>query len=316
MKKRLLFTTAIALIGATFSSYGQTLLNGDFEDISTITRLSGNGMDMFTYDSIGSYWVTGDEIKKDIGLIPDPGPFAKDTSWAYSGNHAIVMRTMDVGGIIGTGNMGVGSYSFDAVNPFNSVKLGVPFTDRPLKLRGYYTYKSIANDSCWVAVFFSKWNTSTMKRDTIGYGEFVSNQSTSLTSYSLFEVPISYINATVPDTMGLLMVSSKGGYELFPPDGQVGTTLVVDSCSFVYDQTGLSEVNSDVISIMNTQDYISLNVKEAVNLDAQIYDASGKLIEERELQIGENKFYLPVKNAVYIFRINGQNYEFSKKVLF
>ena len=127
MKRKLLLTTAVTIIGAAFS-FGQALSNGDFEDIQNITRQYPSGAS-FSYDSIGGYWVTGDEIKKDLTVDPS-GPFAKDTSWTFSGNHAIVMRTQDIGGIIGTGNMGVGVYEFDAGNPFNSVKIGVPFTGR------------------------------------------------------------------------------------------------------------------------------------------------------------------------------------------
>jgi hypothetical protein len=316
MKKRLLLSTSIVLLTGASTLFGQALPNGDFEDVTNITRLTANGNDSFTYDSLGGSWLSGEEIKKDIALIPDPGPFAKDTSWTYSGNHAVLMRTMDVGGIIGTGNIGLGTYSFDAVNPFNSVKLGVPFTDRPDVLRGYYAYESVANDSCWIAVFLSKWNTSTMQRDTIGYGEFVTNQSTGFSSYTLFEAPISYTTSDTPDTVGVLMVSSKGGYELFPPAGQVGSTLVVDSCSFIYDNASLSEGKQDIISIQSNETFINLQLEQSKDLDVKIFDVSGKLIEERQLQFGENKFFLPVKNAVYIINVNGQDYQLNKKILF
>lgn len=315
MKKRILFLSSVVCFATAFVSHGQALQNGDYEDIQNITRQFPNG-NSFSYDSIGSYWVTGDEIKKDISLDPDPGPFAKDTSWTFSGNHAVVMRTMDIGGIIGTGNMGAGVYQFDAVNPFNSVKIGVPHTGRPEKFRGHYAFESVSNDSCWVYVFFSKWNTSLNKRDTIGEGEFVSSQSTGFANYSLFEFPINWVNATQPDTMGVLMVSSKGGYELFPPAGQPGTTLVVDSCSFVYDNTGLSENGEEFLSFQTQFDYINVQSGSQETMFVKVYDPSGKLIEAREIKMGENRFYLPAHNAIYLFDIEGQHEQISRKILF
>ena len=312
MTKSILFLSAIFTIGFGLDSIAQAIENGDFEDIQNITRLYPSG-NPFSYDSIGGYWVTGDEIKKDITVDPSL-PFAQDTSWAFSGNHAIVMRTQDIGGVLGTGNMGVGVYEFDATNPFNSVKIGVPFTGRPVKLTGHYTYKSVNSDSCWVLLFFSKWNGTS--RDTIGLGQFVSNQSTSLTAYSDLEVPITWTSGAAPDTMGLLMVSSKGGFEVFPPVGQVGSTLVVDSCTFVYDNTGLGENGADYLSFQTQLDYINIQSASQETLYAKVYDVSGKLIEAREIKEGENRFYLHQNRSVYLFQIEGNGTAVNRKILF
>lgn len=313
MKKPLLFLSALFTLGMGLSSNAQALQNGDFEDIQNITRDHPMGAGSFSYDSIGGYWVTGDEIKKDIPLI-GVGPFAKDTSWTFSGNHAIVMRTQDVGGVVGTGNMGVGVYEYDASNPFNSVKIGVPFTGRPLKLTGHYAFESVANDSCWVFLFFSKWNGTS--RDTIGVGEFISSQSTGLSAYSTLELPITWANSNIPDTMGLLFVSSKGGFEASPPVGQPGTTLVVDSCTFVYDNSGLGENGKDFLSFQTQLDYINIQSASPETLYAKVYDVSGKLIEARELKTGENRFYLPQNRAVYLFQIEGNGTSISRRILF
>jgi hypothetical protein len=312
MKKRLLYLSAVLTLGMSFNAQAQAIENGDFEDIQTITRQYPSG-DPFTYDSIGGYWVTGDEIKKDLTILGS-APFAKDTSWTFSGNHAIVMRTQDIGGIIGTGNCGVGVYEFDDTNPFNSVKIGVPFTGRPEKLRGHYAYESVANDSCWVLVFFSKWNGAS--RDTIGMGQFVSSQSTGMSAYSLMEIPVSWTSASTPDTMGLLMVSSKGGYELFPPAGQVGSTLVMDSVSFVYDNNSLGENGKDYLSFQTQLDHINIQSASPEVLYAKVYDVSGKLIEAREIKQGENRFYLPQQRQMYLFQIEGGSTSISRKIIF
>lgn len=316
MKRQLLLLSG-AVLCAIGSVFGQAIENGDFENIQTITRLNPNN-DSFTYDSIGGYWLSGDEIKKDIPLTPDPGPFCKDTSWAYSGSHALLMRTMDLQGIIGTGNAGIGTYQYDAINPFNSVKVGVPFTYRPDKLTGYYAYESVAGDSCWIALFFSKWNTSTNHRDTIAFSEFVTNQSTGFSSYTQFELPISYSSSVIPDTMGILMCSSKGGYEAFPPVGQPGTTLIVDSLTFFYNNAGVTEMENDFISFETNEDNINLNVQYGIKESAvvKVYDAAGKLIETRDLNEGDNRFYLNARPSVYLFQIESSRGSFSRKMLF
>lgn len=316
MKKQLLVLTTLILSITSFS-FAQNLENGDFEDIQSITRMNPNN-DPFTYDSIGSYWVTGDEIKRDIALTPDPGPFCKDTSWAHSGNHALLMRTMDLAGVIGTGNAGIGVYEFDNTNPFNSVKIGTPFPHRPDKLTGYYAFQSVAGDSCWIALFFSKWNTSTNKRDTLAFSEFVSNQSTGFSAYTQFELPINFINSDIPDTMGILMCSSKGGYEVFPPVGQPGTTLIVDSLTFYYNNAGINELQDDFILFQTNEDNINLSVKDALKESAsvKVFDASGKLIESRELTQGDNKFYMNARPATYLFQIESVKGSFSRKMLF
>lgn len=316
MNKQLLVIATVFLSLVNFT-FGQSIENGDFEDIQSITRLNPNN-DPFTYDSIGAYWVTGDEIKRDIALTPDPGPFCKDTSWAYSGNHALLMRTMDLQGIIGTGNAGIGVYEYDDMNPFNSVKIGTPFTYRPAKLQGYYAYESIAGDSCWIALFFSKWNSATSQRDTIAYSEFVTNQSTGFSSFTQFELPINFLTSDFPDTMGILMCSSKGGYEAFPPVGQPGTTLIVDSLTFVYtSQAEINEISKvDFIEIQQHEDFINFFVTKEFKGTIQITDLSGKLMDTLIIKDGDNKYFPKKKNTFYIARIQGTNVNLQSKFIF
>lgn len=288
----------------------QTLPNGDFEDMHINNTQDANG-DPVSYDSLGMGWVSGNEIWKDIALGDIP-PFMKDTSWTNSGNHAILLRTQTLTGIVATGNAGLGTYEYDPENPFNSVKVGVPYTERPDSLTGFYDYLSVMGDSCKVGVFFSKWNATTMQRDTIGLGEFSTNQSTG-GNYTRFSVPITYTSTDMPDTMGIITLSSKGGFGGGTPVGQNGSTLILDDLAFATNDASVIENQLDNIAVFSNENSISIN--SSIDCSVNIFTLSGKLLHSSDVKIGNSQIDLGRTRQMLIVRFNQGGNSVSKKVI-
>ena len=145
-----------------------------------------------------------------------------------------------------------------------SLDWGVPFTSRPLALKGWYKYqpKTInmvkspyenlkgQTDICQIQILLTDWekpftvdtNTGTFvdfENDThiIAYGKFETSASSS--SYQEFSIELDYRDKTrTPKYIVITACASKYG-DYFT--GGVGSTLYVDEFEFVYDPDELSE---------------------------------------------------------------------------
>lgn len=145
-----------------------------------------------------------------------------------------------------------------------SLDWGVPFTSRPLALKGWYKYQPKAidmvkspyenlkgqTDICQIQILLTDWekpftvdtNTGTFvdfENDPhiIAYGKFETSASSS--SYQEFSIELDYRDKTrTPKYIVITACASKYG-DYFT--GGVGSTLYVDEFEFVYDPDELSE---------------------------------------------------------------------------
>jgi hypothetical protein len=104
---------------------------------------------------------------------------------------------------------------------------GYPYTLRPIKLKGYYKYSSQKGDSCAFYVYFTKWNNTLKKQDSIGGGGFIGMPQS---SYTYFEIPIDYASASTPDTAAIIILASASS--TVDQRGLPGDTLIIDELSF------------------------------------------------------------------------------------
>ena len=98
-----------------------------------------------------------------------------------------------------TNNLGYIDYS----------KCGTPFPYRPAKLRGHYkfdnTSPSLTNFGKAI-VLLKKYNTTLQKIDTIAYAETTTQLLA--TGWALFELPLTYYSAVIPDSVVVIFESS------------------------------------------------------------------------------------------------------------
>lgn len=233
MKRALLFT----LCTLSFELWAQQIPNNSFE--TWTSELNG------TYEEPGDWWAT-------LNFLRGFGQFApvtvKKTSDAQSGQYAAEMTTGTFGtftipGLMVSGVVG----EIDLTDPTDVIERGQPFTATPDKISGYYKYSPVNDDSAAVNAMLTKYNTSTNRRDTIGFAEqvFYSNVGT----YTPFEATFNYdIPNTTPDTIIIVLVSSAGAQTL---SGQPGSKFTVDNLSLSY----IQGIKMDVFNAINVKVY-------------------------------------------------------------
>ena len=186
----------------------------------------------------------------------------KPTSDAVSGN-AARLESIKAMGMMAAGNIFTGQFA-GLAGLGAKLDWGVPFTARPIALRGYYKYspKTIdmakapytdmkgQTDQSQILVFLTDWsgpfriNTSSkdfvdLDNDSgiIALGQ--QNTSTTDSGYVKFTLPLVYRDATrIPKYIVIAAASSRYG-DYFT--GGVGSVLCVDEFELVYDPAELTE---------------------------------------------------------------------------
>lgn len=200
-----------------------------------------------------SYWATGNE-----GVTKPPvSQSANATSESvdvYRGK-AIRMTSVGIGfGLspvkFAAGNLFTGQYATDMINPINSVKLGRPYTGRPLALRGWYKYSPViinnnsykggvagatgTMDKCHIYISLENWGTATVRPNNpnvVGYGEFKTDEK--VTQYRQFNIPIEYNSSSTFPTHVVIAATASHYGGLFC--GGEGSEMLIDEFELVWD---------------------------------------------------------------------------------
>jgi len=321
------------LLAMPLSCFSQSQLpNSDFEDIHTLelTVTYGDPSDPETqildieYDSLGQGWTSGNPINR---FLPIEHVFMKDTSFAHSGNHAIVMRTDSIGPVVAVGNVGLGTFDYNEDNPFNSILFGVPFADRPTTFEGWYTYKSVGavapdgdeslinGDSLLISCFLTKWNSNLAKRDTVAFTSWTSNET--VEDYTNFVLFFHYFSDDMPDSANVMMLSSSLGYVADfsqRPYGVKGSTLVVDDLNMNYSPVGLEhkELDASVYAYGKT---ITIEVldENVANSEVEICDVAGRTLHLSKLNSNTLSVNLSYSGVVFVV-VTSQNGSIARKL--
>jgi hypothetical protein len=181
---------------------------------------------------------------------------------------------------------------------------GFPVSVRPTKLSGYFKYEGVNDDTAMIAGVFTRWNTTTQKRDTLGMsGIMIQN---SVNSYTPFQFNINL--SQTPDSMNIILVSSAG---ISP---QIGSALWVDNLTMQYTST------AGIEAIMLTEEFaypnpasdkILFSLPEKGSCQVWAHDVSGRQV--LSYSSDANTFYLDVRTfnpGFYVITVsqNGQNY--------
>jgi hypothetical protein len=114
-------------------------------------------------------------------------------------------------------------------------KSGFPYNQRPLALSGSWQYQASGADQGFVFIAFTRWNTVNNKRDTIGLNGF--NLQGSVTSWTNFNLPISFNTPDYPDTC-IIALSASGQTPV------AGSYLDVDNLNFEF-TIGVNDINAN-----------------------------------------------------------------------
>lgn len=172
------------LLLAGLSTNAQTLSNPNFEN-----------------------WAAGSTYSADI-LPTNWWPFScntvSQTTDSYQGMYATKIQGFMACGIA----PGVLVNGQEPVVYCDFMGSGTPFTSKPTTISGYYKYTDVATgDSAEVTVILKRYNTATLKRDTIAYSTKALAASA---GYSLFTVNLTDLMPGVsPDSIIIMFNSSK-----------------------------------------------------------------------------------------------------------
>jgi len=219
MKKAYLFVNLIiaAVMLASFSAFGQTVPNGNFEAWDTgITYPRATGWDSPNEVIATSLFSTNYVITQET---------AAPASGTYSAKLTSKSISIPFGNPISVpGFMTLGDFNVNLTTQTYTITGGVPFTARPDKLTGTYMYAPTGSDVCLVQVLLFNYDPTTQTViDTIGEGVFVGEAAAAYTS---FEAEIDYNSSATPNYMNINILSS-GSSAI-----QVGSTLYIDNLEF------------------------------------------------------------------------------------
>lgn len=192
--------------------------------------------------------------------------------------------------------------------------LRLPYNSRLSELKGYYIYEEnevedqvdTVPDVAQVSVFMTKWNTSTMHRDTVGTGVLDLN---AVSEYTLFTNTVTYINPTVvPDSIHILLDPSlvrrdPAGPNYMSMDDGVSSFLTVDNLSLTDEHVaGLDEFSRSVQIYPNpASDFVFV---EGFNGHAVLHDLNGKLVREQELENKEPFSLDKLDAGIYMLQLH------------
>ena len=233
----------------------------------------------------------------------------------YDGAFSARLETKTVISFAAPGLLTLGEFSVDFGTTEFFIEGGVPYTDMPEKLTGYYKYAPVDNDSWFISAIFTKWNTNTSETDTVGGTTFVGNSATD--EWLLFESDIIWWAGIEPDSMNIIVASS----DIEAP--QPGSVLLIDKTGFD-DGVGFNETSlKNSINFFHNQRDNQLNLlynfDAPTNVEVTVYNVMGQQvmnISEPSVQNNTQTIHLDgLKSGIYMVEVNDGKEKVVKKII-
>ena len=233
----------------------------------------------------------------------------------YDGAFSARLETKTVISFIAPGLLTLGEFSVDFVTTEITIEGGVPYTDMPEKLTGYYKYAPVDNDSWFITAIFTKWNTTTSETDTVGGATFVGSSATD--EWLLFASDIIWWAGIAPDSMNIIVASS----DIDVP--QPGSVLLLDKTGFDdgvgFDETSLENSINFFHNQRDNQLNLQYNFDASRNVEVIIYNVMGQQlmnISELSVQNYTQTIHLDdLKSGIYMVEVNDGKEKLVKKII-
>ena len=293
MKKILSFFSLI-ILAASISA--QTIPNGDFEN--------------WTAGSPDS-WATYNNVAALMGITPAP---VTQQSPAPSGNYYLkaVSRNSPLtgGNLPGIALLG----NADALAGTGSI--GIPYTQTPAFFSGEFKHEMVAStDSMLILCQLTKWDAVNNNQIVVGEAAIL-NLLNSVTTWTSFSSPITYLTADMPDSLTIGVVSI----------GADGAAVSVDNLAFSATSIGVNNTQLTEKSInlfpnpAGNQTFLDLSVIDehlSQGVKIEIIDLTGRVVETH-LSVRNRMFLLNTSNldaGKYLVRISNSNISISKTLI-
>jgi len=298
MKKLLLLTGIITLL-FSFQLIAQEIPNSSFEVWENFV----------TYEDPES-WTTPNEASSPVSIFT----VTKESTDIYDGIFAARLESKFIVLLNVPGMITLGDLTVDYVTQDFSITGGIPFTNRPSKLKGWFKYTPVAPDACFAYAVFTKFNGATS--DTIGFGMFMSMETTDV--WTQFEAPVTFINSENPDTMNILILSSS------ITAAQPGSVMLVDKLELDYGVGIKEELLESSVDFYNDQSNKALQINYSFEseqtVSTTLFNLAGqpvKVLPVRKVMNGQEVIDTGGYPAgVYLIELRSGNERVVRKVIF
>ena len=204
-----------------------------------------------TDDLNNLYWDSANKATGSMGT----NPTTQSTSFAVSGSSAR-LESASMLGVLAAGNLYTG-YFVERSGTNAKVSFGRPFTDKPLRLKGYYNYTPVAinkvkdpytalkgeMDYCQIYIMLTNWSEPYVVDSgeknfidptadyVIAYGQITDNAATG-SAFKEFSIELNYLKNERPTYIVVVGCASKYG-DYFT--GGIGSVLYLDEFSLEYE---------------------------------------------------------------------------------
>lgn len=254
----------------------QILPNGDMESWSTYTA------GIRTYEEPSSGWWASLNPMAKLTMVAPITVTKVSGADVHTGSSAARLETMLFTTMKLPGVLCAGAFVNTGGLSIPTIHYGQSFTQTPTKLRLYYKYSGINNDSMGVYIQLSKYNSLSNKRDTIAKAGITRGNAN---AYTLIDMDLEYFMYAIPDTIILNISSSFAATGL--SGGEVGSVVYIDDITLV-DNNGIESSLMPEISI-NIYPNPSSNVINIVsnkyydNSILQIFNSNGAKVYETNM---------------------------------
>ena len=139
-----------------------------------------------------------------------------------------------VGPVTVPGVLTLSQISIDVFQGTVNISGGYPFTGMPQQLAGYMKYQPVGTDTAYFGFALTRRNNGVL--DTIGFA--ADTITSTIPSWTAFQLPISYNIWEAPDTMSILFLCTNPN----DPVVHTGSKMWVDNLSFIYGTVGIEGI--------------------------------------------------------------------------
>ncbi len=160
---------------------------------------------------------------------------ASPQSGLYSARLEVVTKNIFlVGAVTVPGVLTLSQISIDVFAQTVNISGGYPFTAMPQQLAGYVKYQPAGIDTAYFGFALTRRQNGVL--DTIGFA--ADTITTTLSSWTHFQLPIAYTIWEAPDTMSILFLCTNPN----DPVVHTGSKMWVDNLSFIYGTVGIEGI--------------------------------------------------------------------------
>lgn len=279
----LFFCLAIA-IGATAQ---QTIPNPSFEEWS-----EEGGIFSSYLDPVG--WNTLNSSTSILGIFTSAR--AGDPEFVFSGDYALKLETSYISIVdrLVPALCTTGEINTDT----EEVEGGIPMEYRPYAIAGWFQYYPADVDTGQVLATLTRWNDLDGQTDTIGTAAFYATEM--VDTYTQFQGVIDYWSELYPDTMQILLSSSK----LAPKEGSI---MYLDDFMLEYEPTGiLSHAENDITLFPNpASSHLYFEAPGAA--EVKFFSVDGRFVQATSISLGQQKISVShLNNGQYLAVFYGE----------